>query len=95
VIDYVAELKRRGSRCTGQNADMEADLLRLFPAIEPAVTLYDPCLVADTEGRIMFWFLPGIVSPKRKVSRYSVRLIATYLLGIYIYSYPCGMPWRS
>ena len=64
VIDYVAELKRRGSRCTGQNAAMEADLLRLFPAIEPAVTLYDPCLVADIEGRIMFWFLPGIVSLK-------------------------------
>jgi len=95
VIDYVVELKHRGSRCTGQNADMEADLLCLFPVIEPGVTLYDPCLVADSEGRIMFWFLPGIVSPKRRVSRYSIRLIATYLLGIYIYRYPCGMPWHS
>ena len=37
----------------------------------------------------MFWFLLGIItsSLKQSVSRYSIRLIAIYLLGIYIYSY--------
>lgn len=67
VTDYVTELKKRGARCTGQNAAIEAELLRLFPPDERGVSLYDPCVIADCKGRIMLWFLPGIVSPKRKV----------------------------
>lgn len=67
MIDYVAELQKRGVRCSGQNVEIEEDLLMLFPPVENSVCLYEPCIITDCEGRILVWYLPGLIGPNRGV----------------------------
>jgi hypothetical protein len=32
-------------------------------------TIAEPCLVVDSEGMILLWFLPGLVKSERQVSQ--------------------------
>ena len=68
VIDYVTELQSRGVRCSGQQIEMEVELLTLFPPNEPVEDIYEPCIFTDCDGRILAWNLPGLIGPDRKVS---------------------------
>ena len=67
VLDYVAELGRRNKVCRGRNEKLESDLLRLFP---PGREEKEdrPCVVVDCEGRILLWYLPGLLALKQQVS---------------------------
>jgi len=66
VVQYLGALKRMGKRCTGMQEHVEGELLDLFPP-ETTETIVEPCVVVDSEGIILLWFLPGLLHPKRKV----------------------------
>ena len=66
VVDYVAELRRRSKRCYGRNEELEADLLKAFP-LETAERISAPCVVVDCKGRILLWYLPGLLCLSRQV----------------------------
>ena len=68
VVRYLGELKKMGKRCTGIQEHVEGRLLELFPP-GPTETVAEPCVVVDSEGVILLWFLPGLLNQKRKVSR--------------------------
>lgn len=69
VEEYV---KRMGKRPTGRNDEIEAGLKEEFPpgadfgGVPGMVS--DPCTVIDTEGNILLWHLPNIVSESAEVS---------------------------
>ena len=67
MLDYVAELRRRNKICRGRNEKLEGDLLRLFPP-GPDEKEDRPCVVVDREGRILLWYLPGLLAWKQQVS---------------------------
>lgn len=67
VVDYLAELGRRNKRCRGTNAALELEMLRLFPPPESEL-ISAPCVVVDSEGRILLWYLPGLIGLKRQVT---------------------------
>lgn len=66
VLDYLAELGRRNKVCRGRNEKLELELLRLFPP-RPSEKEYTPCVVVDVEGRILLWYLPGLLALKQQV----------------------------
>jgi len=45
----------------------EAKLMDLFPPLAHE-TIADPCVIADTNGCALTWYLPGVISPERQVS---------------------------
>jgi hypothetical protein len=63
---YISEI---GLQNTGKNTRLERDLLRRFP-VGPAFftpagnvkTFVTPLTIADQGGRIMFWYLPDIIT---------------------------------
>jgi len=70
VVQYLVELKRLGKCCTGMQEHVEGELLQLF--LSGAIqTISEPCVVLDSEGIILLWFLPGLLGRKRKVSQAS------------------------
>jgi hypothetical protein len=71
VSDYMAELRRMGSRCTGQQPDVEDRLLKMFPPGENEM-VDTPCVVLDLDGIILLWYLPGLVNLKRRVSKHII-----------------------
>jgi hypothetical protein len=66
VREYVKELRRRGARCNGRQPGVEDDLRRLFPAGEMEV-IVEPCMIVDSEGIILLWYLPGLMNSRRQV----------------------------
>lgn len=57
------------TRCTGQNEQVEEEMQRLFRPIHDETRLeVQPMVVTDSEGNIMLWYLPGILTAARKVS---------------------------
>ena len=66
VQEYVAELCRRNKRCQGRNEALEAEMMELFPPDEEELVA-DPCVVVDSEGTILMWYLPGILCSRRQV----------------------------
>jgi hypothetical protein len=68
VHQYMVELTRLGKRCTGMQDRVEGELNDLFP---PAATvaIAEPCVIVDSDGIILLWFLPGLLNKKRQVSR--------------------------
>jgi len=66
VVDYVVELNRRSKRCIRQNETLEQDLLRLFPLCTTELVSV-PCVVVDSEGIILLWYLPGLLCGQRQV----------------------------
>jgi hypothetical protein len=66
VVDYMAELGRRSKRCGGRDEELEREMLRLFPPPESELVA-EPCVVVDSEGRILLWYLPGLMELKQQV----------------------------
>ena len=60
VQEYVAELRRRNNRCRGRNEALEAVMMELFPPDEEELVA-DPCVVVDSEGTILMWYLPSSI----------------------------------
>jgi len=67
VKRYVEELRERGIRCTGRQEMIEEEICELFPPGE-AQLVHRPCVVVDSEGIILLWYLPRLLSLKRGVS---------------------------
>jgi len=76
IVDYLAELGRRNRRCRGTNEQLERELLRLFPPPESEL-ISEPCVVVDSKGRILLWYLPGLMGLKRQV-RKTVPFVTKY-----------------
>jgi hypothetical protein len=68
IVDYLAELGRRNKRCRGMNEQLERAMLRLFPPPESEL-ISEPCVVVDSEGRILLWYLPSLLGLKRQVRK--------------------------
>jgi hypothetical protein len=62
-VDVLATL---GKRCTGVQEHVESELFERFPPGQTVITA-DPCVIIDSEGFILLWFLPGLLKPKRRV----------------------------
>ena len=69
--EYIAEL---GLHNTGNNRQLERDLLARFPPGPAFQTPFGndkafgtPVTIADQEGRIMFWYLPDIITQGAQV----------------------------
>jgi len=67
IHQYMAELTRLGKHCTGMQDWVEQELYDLFP---PAATvaIAEPCVIVDSDGIILLWFLSGLLNKKRQVS---------------------------
>jgi hypothetical protein len=76
IVDYLAELGRRNKRCRGTNEELERELLRLFPPLDSELVCA-PCVVVDSEGRILLWYLPGLLALKSQV-RKTLQLLKKY-----------------
>ena len=72
VTDYLEEPSKKGKRCTGMHEGIEQELLRLFPPEGQADRIVQPTVVVDCNGVILLWFLPGLLTSKRKVTPNSV-----------------------
>jgi len=66
VLDYLAELSRRNKVCRGRNENLETELIGLFPPLRTGKE-YTPCVVVDEEGRILLWYLTGLLALKQQV----------------------------
>lgn len=56
-------------RVSGMNEAVEEDILRRFPAIfETSKLLSSPCIVTNTDGHIIFCYLPKVLTSCRHVS---------------------------
>jgi hypothetical protein len=51
---------------------MENPLQEQFPPLGVNIQEFKPSIILDSEGRILMWYLPGILSPARQVSWSSV-----------------------
>ena len=67
VNQYVTELWQRGNRVSGFQEWLEEEMEKLFKPCE-AELIDSPCVVVDTEGWILVWYLPGLLEPWRQVS---------------------------
>lgn len=90
VIDYLAELSRRNKRCRGRNEQQERELLRLFPPPTSAL-VSAPCVAVDCEGRILVWYLPGLMGRKFQVHN-SLHCLPD--IDIWICRQKSGSHWR-
>ena len=68
VLDYIAELRNKGVQSNRRNDDLEAEMRWLFPPVVNYKKLYEPAVITDWDGRILLWYLPGILSHLRRVS---------------------------
>jgi len=76
VMDYVDTLSAMGTRCTGTQEHVEGRLRELFPPAEAEI-MTSPTVIVDSEGIILVWFLPGLMSMNRQVSG-KVQVECTY-----------------
>ena len=51
---------------TKESKSMEKTLKRRYP-LPNGVTISMPCIIVDTDGIIVTWYLPGILSDSRQV----------------------------
>ena len=66
VRSYTDTLKELSPRCSGQRDHLEKKLLQLFPPAQKELII-SPCVVTDNKGSVLLWYLPGLLSPKRRV----------------------------
>jgi hypothetical protein len=67
VQEYTDELRRNSPRCSGQNENLEERILRMFPPTEKELVVL-PAVVTDKNGLVLLWYLPGLLSRRRRVS---------------------------
>ena len=63
INDYIDILKIGGQ-------EAEEKLLRMFPPGETEL-INSPCVIVDKNGKILLWYLPQVISPKRRVSKFA------------------------
>jgi hypothetical protein len=68
VEDYVEALSGIGPRCSGKQTEIESRLRCLFPP-GATETIIEPCVVVDSKGIVLLWFLPGLLHPRRQVGK--------------------------
>jgi hypothetical protein len=66
VVDYMEALVTMGTCCLEMNEQVERRLYQLFPPGTMEM-IAQPCVVVDSEGMILLWFLPGLLHRKRQV----------------------------
>jgi hypothetical protein len=64
VANYIQDLKKNGSSILHEQRRRNR-----FPPCGQGELISDCCVVADADGIILLWYLPGLVSPKRQVHR--------------------------
>jgi len=66
VTEYIQALKEKGPKCTGRNEKIEKELEKMFP---PGDSQFEdqPCVIADWDGIVLVWYLPGLLSRERRV----------------------------
>lgn len=55
---------------TGRNAKVESKLQEEYPPLFPlgdAREISDPCTIIDKDGRVLCWYLPGLLTFERQV----------------------------
>jgi len=63
------DVERYADVMMGRRGDKEAKLKKEFPPLTADPTLsVEPGVIADMFGKIMVWYLPGILHPSRQVS---------------------------
>jgi hypothetical protein len=63
------DVERYADVMMGRRGDKEAKLKKEFPPLMADPTLsVEPGVIADMFGKIMVWYLPGILHPSRQVS---------------------------
>jgi hypothetical protein len=72
VEDY---LKRIGKKPTGMNGEFEDRLKQEFPPGKEigAAVILEPCIIVDSEGNILLWHLPDIISQNAEVRSLAIR----------------------
>jgi len=60
VVDYLQVLRAGGKA-------VEENLLKFFP-VNNTEMIDEPCIVVDKDGKILLWYLPRMISFKRRVS---------------------------
>lgn len=66
VDDYCASLQKK---CRGTNERVERELQDKFPPVHDEIVLHaSPMLVTDCDGKILVWYLPGILGSIAQVS---------------------------
>lgn len=79
VEDYV---KQMTTNCTGRNSLVEKKLKKNFPPLfSPSHYTADPCVIADKDDKCLFWYLPGILTDKRRVSKQAAAALIMSLTG--------------
>jgi hypothetical protein len=93
---YIREI---GAKNKGQNKDVEKDLKNRFPP-GPEFSgppgkrkVFDtPLTITDREGKILFWFLPDLISKNAQVL---CNILLRGLLDKYPYRLSGTNPWDS
>jgi len=68
IKDYTDYLQENSPRSTGQNERLEAEIMELYPPIHSAPLFQvRPCVIVDSEGHLLVWYLPSILTLKRQV----------------------------
>ena len=68
IKDYTDYLQEISPRSTGQNECLEAELTDRYPPIHsPCLFQVRPCVIVDSEGHLLVWYLPSILTLKRQV----------------------------
>jgi hypothetical protein len=65
VIDYLEVLRAGGK-------GLEENLRQIFPS-NTMEMIYKPCIVVDSDGKILLWYLPRMIDLKRRVSDFGRR----------------------
>jgi len=61
VIDYIEDLQRHAGPLNEERRSKQ------FPPCGLGELEAEACVVVDVNGIILFWYLPGLLSPKRQV----------------------------
>jgi len=61
VWQYANALTEAGKCCMGMQPEVEQELSHLFPP-NKMETISKPCVVVDSEGIVLLWFLLGLLN---------------------------------
>jgi len=73
IKDYTNYLQENSPRSTGKNEHLEAKIMKSYPPIHsPPLFQVRPCVIVDSEGYLLVWYLPSILTLKRQVGTMSI-----------------------